>query len=229
MYRSSALLASFVAATFAAHAAGHLQDLKGSYGFTGSTACLVAPGYVGSPSGPALPNPTPGVQFPNSGFQANLQPNDVLSGPSASFSRSSSVEGISTFNGDGTGTIKGTIVGTIVPPTPGPGGYPHFPPGASSSTYSYSFNYTVDGEGGWTATMVPGTYAETFVTGARAGETSTVDSIPPVVGMISRDRTTLIAAPVTPTVETYSYSNGDVAPQICHRSQTFIKLKDNTQ
>ena len=77
---------------------------------------------------------------------------------------------MSTFNGDGTGTIKGTIVGINVPPTPGPGGYPHFPPGASSSTYSYSFNYAVDGEGGWTATMVPGTYAETFVTGDRAGQ-----------------------------------------------------------
>jgi hypothetical protein len=28
-------------------------------------------------------------------------------------------------------------------------------------------------------------------------------------------------------VETFTFSNGDVHPQICHRSRVYIKLKDH--
>jgi len=143
------------------------------------------------------------------------------------------VIGIRTFNGDGTGTVKGTTVGVTVRPTPGPNGYPHFPPSAGSSDFSFSFTYTVDGNGGWTATMVPGSYTQTHTTGPRShfnpanggvDQTSTVDAIPPVTGMISKDGKTLIAAEDTPAVETHTYSNGDVWPEICHRSRVFISL-----
>jgi hypothetical protein len=72
--------------------------------------------------------------------------------------------------------------------------------------------------------MVPGSYSETFVTGPRTGQTAVVDAIPPVAGMISQDGKTLIAAHTTPVVETHTYSNGDVEPQICHRSRVFIAL-----
>jgi hypothetical protein len=96
--------------------------LQGSYGFTGGAACLFAPG-----SGPA-PSPGNTTPFPNSGFKSNLQPNDAVPGSSTdAFSVSNSVEGIRTFNGDGTGTVKGTSVGITVRPTPGPTGYPSFP------------------------------------------------------------------------------------------------------
>jgi hypothetical protein len=72
--------------------------LRGSYGFTGTAACLVATGHVGDPAGPALPNPTPGIALPNSGFQANLVPNDAAPGsPTAAYSTSFAVEGIRTF------------------------------------------------------------------------------------------------------------------------------------
>jgi hypothetical protein len=142
------------------------------------------------------------------------------------YSRSFSVEGIRTFNGNGTGTVKGTAVGITVRPTPGPNGFPHFPPAAGSADFSFSFTYTVDGNGGWTATMVPGSYTETFITGPRAGQTATVDAIPPVTGMISQDGKTLIAAHVAPAVETRTFSNGDVDPEICHRSRVFIKLQN---
>jgi hypothetical protein len=74
--------------------------------------------------------------------------------------------------------------------------------------------------------MVPGSYAETFTAGPRTGQTAVVDAIPPVSGMISRDGETLIAAHLAPVIETHSYSNGDVDPEICHRSRVFIKLKD---
>jgi hypothetical protein len=221
MNRTLALLASIFATASVANAFADSPTLKGSYGFTGTAACLVAPGHVGDPNTPPpLPNPTPGVALPNSGFNARLQPND----PPSSFSHSFAVEGIRTFNGDGTGTVKGTALGVTVRPTPGPDGFPHFPPSAGSADFSFSFTYTVDGAGGWTATMVPGSYAETQTTGPRAGQTSTVDAIPPVSGMISQDGKTLIAAHLAPAVETHTYSNGDVDPQICHRSRVFIAL-----
>jgi hypothetical protein len=215
MYRAIALSVSIVAMTWAATAAADSPKLKGSYGFTGTAACLVAPGNSGGnpgndPNGPA-------------GFNSFLQPLNNGS----SFSRSFSVEGIRTFNGDGTGTVKGTAVNITVRPTPGPApAVPAFPASAGSADFSYSFTYTVDGDGGWTSSMVPGSYSENHVTGPRTGQTSTVDAIPPVTGMISQDGKTLIASHVTPTVETHTYSNGDVDPQICHRSRVFIALSN---
>jgi hypothetical protein len=222
MQRALLWSVSVFVATWAANAAADSPRLKGAYGFTGTAGCLVAPGSVPGPT--PLPNPTPGVALPNSGFNANLQPNDA--GPTtASFSDSFAAEGIRIFNGDGTGTVKGTSVGITARPTPGPTGFPHFPPSAGSEDFSYSFTYTVDGEGGWTSTMVPGSYIAHHLTGPRAGQTDTVDALPPSTGMISLDGKTLIAAPTTPTIETHTFSNGDIRPQICHRSNVFIKLE----
>jgi hypothetical protein len=86
-----------------------------------------------------LPNPTPGVALPNSGFNAKLQPNDITPGPTSAFSRSFfAVEGIRTFHGDGTGTVKGTAVGFVGRPTPGPDGFPDFPPSAEPTSASRS-------------------------------------------------------------------------------------------
>lgn len=226
-----ALSVSVVAMTWAASTLAASPNLNGQYGFIGSAACLVAPGHVGSETvPPPVSNPTPGVALPNSGFNANLQPNDFANPgdtPSASYNRSFSVEGIRTFNGDGTGTVKGTAVDITNRPTPGPDGYPHFPPAASSADFSYSFTYTVDGNGGWTATMVPNSYIETITSGPRTGQTATVDAIPPIAGMISLDGKTLTGAHLTPAVETHTYSNGDVEPQICHRSRIFVQLQGN--
>jgi hypothetical protein len=217
MRRALLCSVSVFVATWAANAAADSPNLKGAYGFTGTAACLVAPGSAAT--GP-LPGNT--IPLPNSGFNANLHPID-----GKAFSHSHAVEGIRTFNGDGSGTVKGTSVGITVRPTPQAPGYPSFPPGAGSSNFSFSFTYTVDGEGGWTATMVPGTYSETFLTGGRAGQTATIDAIPPIVGMISQDGKTLTAAHITTTVETVTYSNGDVWPHICHRSRILIKLPND--
>jgi hypothetical protein len=212
MHRTSALAISILALSIGSAAAD--PNIKGSYGFTGTAACIVAPGHVGDPNTPPpLPNPSPGVALPNSGFNASLQVKDVA----GSFSRSFAVEGIRTFNGNGTGTVNGTAVGIAVRPTPGPNGFPHFPPSASSADFSFQFTYTVNADGSWTSQMVPGSYTETFTAGPRTGQTAVVDAIPPVSGMISRDGETLIAAHLTPVVETHSYSNGDVDPEICHR------------
>jgi hypothetical protein len=227
-----AISASVIAVTWAATAAADAPGLKGSYGFTGTAACLIAPGHVGDPNGPPLPNPTPGVAFANSGFFPNLRPKDSVPTPAApgfsqSFTGSHSVIGIRKFNGDGTGSVKGTTVGISGRPTPGPGGFPHFPPAAGSSDFSFSFTYTVNADGSWTSTMVPGSYIENVLTGPRAGQSSTVDAIPPVTGMASQEGKTLIVAHVTPVAETHTYSNGDVWPMICHRSRVLIKLDND--
>jgi hypothetical protein len=214
MQRVLLLSASVVAMTWAANAVADSPNLKGAYGFTGTAACLVAPGSAAT--APAPGNTTP---LANSGFQPNLHPVD-----GKVFSHSFSVEGIRTFDGNGNGTVKGTSVGITPPPTPPSPGYPAFPPGAGSSDFSFSFTYTVNGDGSWTGTMVPGSYLAHHLTGPRTGQTSTVDAIPPVTGLISQDGKTLIAAHITTAVETVTYSNGDVWPQICHRSRVFISL-----
>src|SRR5690349_12467041 len=178
MHRMSALAISLLALSVGSAAAD--PNIKGSYGFTGTAACLVAPGHVGSQQvPPPLPNPTPGVALSNSGFNSANQPKDfqdpgpippgVVGSPSASYNRSFSVIGIRTFNGDGTGTVKGTAVGVTHRPTPGPNGFPHFPPAASSADFKFDFTYTVNADGSWTSKMVPGTFNETFTSGPRNG------------------------------------------------------------
>ena len=222
MNRAYAIAAIAVGASWATVAWADPPQIKGSYGFTGTAACLTAPG--GSATTPA----TPGVAFPNAGFNDRLQPIDT----GTSFSRTFSVEGIRTFDGHGNGTVKGTVVVVLGRPTPGPTGFPDFPPSASSADFKFQFTYTVNGDGSWTSSMVPGTYLETFTAGPRFNptvQTATVDAIPPVSGMISENGKTLIAAHTAPVVETHSFSNGDVWPEICHRSRVFIKLQDSDQ
>lgn len=208
---------SSLALAYAGNADANSPKLKGEYAFTGTAACLFSPG-----SDPvATSNPTPGVMLPNAGFNSNLGrlPN------SRAFSTSSSVEGIRTFNGDGTGTVRGTSVSITIPPTPGPTGYPNFAPGASSDTFSFQFTYIIHDDGTFTSQMVPGSYVGTFVAGGRTGQTYTLNQ-PPVTGIIGDNGKTLTLATVNPGVEVMTFSNGDVWPRICHRSRVLIKIQD---
>jgi hypothetical protein len=141
MQRTFAISVSAIVMVWAASAVADSPKLKGPYAFTGTEACLISPGSVSGP--PLSSNPTPGMLLPGAGFQADLRPNDVTAtSGGVAFSHSSAVEGIRTFNGDGTGSVAGTSVGITIRPTPGPNGYPHFPPGAGSSTFSYTFSTT---------------------------------------------------------------------------------------
>jgi len=189
------------------------KKLKGEYAFTGTASCLFAPG-----SDPGPVNPTPGVALPNSGFNAKLQP---LVNATA-FSGSNSVEGIRIFNADGTGTLTGTAVFTTERPTPGPTGYPSFPSSAGSNTFSASFKYTVNSDDTFDVELV-GPLTGTHLTGPRAGQTFSIDTIP-LTGLISKKGDTLTLASVVPTIETITFSNGDVWPRICHRSRVLIKM-----
>ncbi len=186
------------------------KKLKGEYAFTGTGSCLVAPG-----SDPGPGNPTPGVPLPNSGFNANFQPLVNATAFVASFS----VEGVRTFNADGTGTIKGTSVGINERPTPGPTGFPSFPAGASSSTFEGSFTYVINSDDTIDTQLV----GPLIVTAVPGPGTSSVD-VPPLTGLISKDGNTLTLAHVAPAVETVTSSNGNVWPRICHRSRVLIKM-----
>jgi hypothetical protein len=193
MQRAFMLSVCAVVMTYAFNAAADSPNLKGAYGFTGTGGCLHS----------------------TTGFDSNLQ----ALGPSRL--GSSAVEGIRTFNGDCTGTVKGTevqITGTRTPP----GGTP---PHAESINFSFSFTYTVNGDGSWKTDIVPGTFMGTNVTGPVSGQTFTIANFPTLTGLISQDGKTLTLAGLTPTVETTTRSDGTVRTRICHRSRVLIKLQ----
>jgi hypothetical protein len=182
---------AFFAATWAASAAADSPNLKGEYGFTGTAACLST----------AAPGP---------GFNPNFTPTD------GSFGQSFAVEGIRTFNGDGTGTVRGSSMGITIPANV------H---SAGSDDFSFSFTYTVNDDGSWTSDLI-GVENGTIKTGPRAGQTFTVSNSPTNTGMISQNGSTLTLATLEPRVEVVTFSNGDVHKRICHRSRVFIKLPD---
>jgi hypothetical protein len=190
MQRSFMLSTSAVMMIYAVSATAEPRHLKGTFGFTGSDACLYSP----------------------AGFNARLQP----LGPN--WSSSNAVEGIRTFNGNGTGTVQNASMGITVPPTPG------FPPSASSSKGSLSFTFTVNPDGTFTTNNVPGTNVGTILTGPRSGQTFTLENVPAGTGLISDNGKTLVAATLTPGVETQVFSNGDIEHRICHRSRVYTKL-----
>jgi hypothetical protein len=218
-----ALTASFcvaLATTVSANAAS--PSLNGSYAFTGTLACLTAPGSV--PGTTPLPNPTPGVALPNSGFNASLQP--IV--PETAFSHSNSILGIRTFNGDGTGTVSASEVSIVPRPTPGPTGFPHFPPSADSATINYSFTYSFNADGSFTTSLVPNSFKGTFTSGPRfnpnpppASQTFSV-TLPDLIGIPSSNSATIVLSTLVPAVEVVTFSNGDVWPRICHRSRVLI-------
>jgi hypothetical protein len=183
---------SFFVATWTASAVADSPKLKGEYAFTGTAACLST----------AAPGP---------GFNPNFTPTD------GSFGQSFAVEGIRTFNGDGTGTVKGHSMGITIPANMN---------SAGSDDFSFSFRYTVNDDDTWTSNVM-GVETGTIKTGPRAGQTFTVAHSPASTGMISRNGSTLTLATLDPTVEIVTFSNGDVHKRICHRSRVFIKLRNS--
>lgn len=173
--------------------------LRGDYAFSGETTCLVSIGGFDPDLTPANP-PAP---FP--------------------FVVSFSIQGVRTFNGDGSGKIVGRTVTLSHPYALPLSPTPFFSRGgASSSDIDAAFTYQVAPDRTFTAvtTLVNGT----VLAGSRAGQTFTVVPIP-LVGQISHDNKTLTTASEEPTLETQSFSNGDVQYRICHRSRIHLKLK----
>lgn len=186
MQRLFVLSISAVAIVYGGDSIAETVHLKGTYGFTGSDACIVSP-----------------LGF-NNKFQAI--------GPS--FSNSGSVEGIRTFNDDGTGTVESASL-TIVLGSP---------LSASSSRSTQSVIFKVNADGSFTSDSVPGTFIGTILTGTRTGQTFTFENQGTATGLISEGGKTLTSATLTPAVEKEIFSNGDTQFRICHRSRVFIKL-----
>jgi hypothetical protein len=204
MNRAIAMTALVVGAGWATTAWADSPRLKGAYAFTGTAVCLTSP----------------------AGFDSKNRPSDFATpnGGGGSFTRSFSVEGVRTFDGNGNGTVKGTAVSIVGHPS-----VPGVAPNASSADFSFNFTYVVNDDRTWVGTSVPTSFQETITSGPRAGQTVTMldGGIPPVTGIISVDGKTLTAAHLAPQLETRVFSNGDVSPEICHRSRVLIKLQDS--
>ena len=179
------------------------QLLRGDYAFSGEASCLVSIG----------------------GFNANLTP----VGPPAPFPSvfSFDIQGVRTFNGDGTGMVVGRVVSInhpyALPPSPPAFPLPFFNRGgASSADIQADFTYAVAPDRSFT--IQTGTVNGTVLTGTRAGQTFTIVNIQ-FAGLISKDHKTLTIAHDQPNIETVVYSNGDIQQRICHRARIHLELK----
>lgn len=180
------------------------QLLRGDYAFSGEATCLVSRG----------------------GFNTNLTP----LGPPAPFPFviSFSVQGVRTFNGDGTGKVVAHVISMSHPFTvPSQFVSPYTPffnrGGAGSADVEADFTYDVAPD--MTVTLENVTVTGTIQTGSSAGQTFTITNFPTSSGRISQDHRTLTLAHVDPAVETQTFSGGDVQYRICHRSRILLEQK----
>ena len=210
------LFAAFTALALIGTAASAAPpQLKGQYAFTGAAHCVSSrAGFTPSPGSPGLPayqaicsdtHQPIGVQpYPAS-------PRNTCPGVS---SFSFSVQGVRTFNGDGTGSVVGRSVSLDIPPNTGS-------IGASASYFTSSFTYTIDNAGVLTLLITPGTFQSTVVSGPREGQTFTINQFP-LDGFISNDKKQITLSTSDPFVETQQFANGDVSYRICNRSRVLI-------
>jgi hypothetical protein len=174
MQRILVLSMSAAAMTWGASAFADSPKLNGTYAFTGSATCNVS----ANPFDPKLFFPTDG----------------------SAWLHSFTVEGVRTFNGDGTGSVQASAMGINF-------GLMHT--NAGSSTFSFDFTYTVNPDRTWTSDMVPGSFKGTETSGGRSGQTFTIDQLPTFYGYISQDGKTLTAA----TVHSRMASSSPIRPQ----------------
>jgi hypothetical protein len=167
------------------------ERLKGRYAVTGEEGCLIS----------------------LDGFNAGQQ---AVSG--RVYTRSGSILGVRTYNGNGTGKVEATSVSISMPSSTFA-----FPADASSSKFSFSFTYDVQPNGTFTTDMVPGSFSGTILTGPRAGQTYTIDKIS-FNGLVAQDGNILELATVVPQLEIQKYSDGFVEPLFCHRSRVHARI-----
>jgi hypothetical protein len=187
---------SLLIALGGAAAAASLPPLEGDYAFTGEGTCLVSP----------------------SGFNSDL----TTPKGAKVFSDSFSTQGTRTFDGKGAGTVEGTGVSVTAPPTPGLPGLA-FLPSAGSFSFKYQFTYKIASDGTISTQLVPKSYLQIFLTGPRKGQTATIDKLS-ASGLASKQDAALTLASETTIIETHKYSNGEIWPEICHRSSVLVVL-----
>lgn len=198
------------------------QRLQGDYAFTGEASCLYSEsGFDPTTLSPVLP-PNPGTPLP--------------------FVVSFSIEGIRTFNGDGTGSLKGRVVSftpLLFGWTNNAGvltqGKEVNPGGASSADVMADFTYQIADDGSITS-EVSGAFTGTVLTGGRAGESETISDFPDLMGKITDDNKVITLANDAPSVETHVFTPTAAGQPpalteyaICNRSRTLFKLDDHGQ
>jgi hypothetical protein len=196
---------ALVTASSTAVAESHTQRLRGDFAFSGGAACLVSPAPIGV--APA-------------GFTADLVP---VRGPGIppAFALSFSVQGVRSFNGDGTGSFVGRTVSVREAGT----GANSNPGGAQANDISGHFTYSVAADG--TVTIDHGPIDSTSVAGAQTTEHRRITDVPTFIGRLSRDRDLLSFATFNPGVETVTnLGTGHVeSVRICHRERTGIRIR----
>lgn len=205
MKRFTAFVALSLLGGSAAFAAS--PQLKGDYAFTGAAHCINSTtGFTANFQALCADTHQPIGNQPN--------PANPRSSCPGVFAHTFSVEGVRTFNGDGTGTLTGRSLAIDVPPNTGS-------LGASSQSFTSSFSYTVLNDGTVETQLVPGSFQGTILTGPRAGQTFTIDQFE-LDGLVSNNRQAVTIATLDPQVETEHFSNGDTRFRICHRSRSLI-------
>jgi hypothetical protein len=126
--------------------------------------------------------------------------------------------GYRVFNADGTGssvTLLGVDTKVPVPPDTT---FTAADSAAASWEVKSQFTYTVSGSI-ITATLKPGSYLLTYLSGARVGQTYTQDILG-FYGYMSADGKSLVTVSKGTQVETWTSSNGDVRKAVCNRSSS---------
>ena len=165
-------------------------QISGTFAFTNDVICVVA---ISPASFNSSFEPTAGPVYLNSANNA----------------------GTITFNSNGTGSVVVDLgVGTSVPVPPGT--FTSTNSDVSSWTESHQFTYTVSG-GIITTQLVSGTYTQSFISGPRAGQTAT-QNVLNNVAYISSNGANYMSISNGTYVDTKTFSNGDVHPEVCTRS-----------
>jgi len=175
------------------------RTLKGTYAVSGSANCNFS-------SATFLP-----VYVPPTGFTQNFAPIGHAS------SNSFSLNGIWSFNEDGTGAAASRVV-SLGDPDPGDNG------AASAIDTSSAFTYSIAADG--TLTLNQGPINSVFIAGPRTGLQTQVTDTPTIVGRVSTNKSTLVFGSFNPGVETTTRLDSGLVEsvRICHRANTAVRI-----
>lgn len=134
-----------------------------------------------------------------------------------SFVSTFSIEGVRTFNGDGTGSM---VARSVFLGNPG---------AASAQNISTQFTYSVAADG--TVTIAQGPTNSVTVAGQAIGQQSRISNVPNFIGRLSSDRNLLTFATFNPGVETVTrlVPGPELVTlvRICHRARTAIRISEH--